>query len=111
MFTALQNYADFSGRARRQEFWMFSLLQLLAIILASVLDAVLGFPILSLIVGLGLFIPALSVSVRRLHDTDRSGFWLLLIFIPVIGAIVLFVFYLLEGTRGPNRFGPDPKGL
>jgi uncharacterized membrane protein YhaH (DUF805 family) len=61
-----------------------------------------------LIVALGLLIPSIAVAMRRLHDTDRSGWWLLIAFIPFIGSIVLLIFFVLEGTRGPNRFGPDP---
>ena len=56
-----------------------------------------------------MLLPSIAVAVRRLHDTDRSGWWILLGFIPIIGGIVLLVFYVLEGTQGPNRFGPDPK--
>ena len=67
-----------------------------------------GGPI-SALVSLGLFLPGLAVAVRRLHDVDRSGWWLLLAFVPLIGIIVLIVWWCTEGTRGPNRFGPDPK--
>ncbi len=67
-----------------------------------------GGPITAL-VGLGLFLPGLAVTVRRLHDTDRRGWWILLGLIPIIGIIVLIVFYCTAGTPGPNRFGPDPK--
>ena len=110
MFTALQNYANFSGRARRQEFWMFVLLQLIAFFVAGFVDGMLGLPmVVTGIVGLGLLIPALSVTVRRLHDTDRSGWWILVSLVPFVGGLILFVFQVLEGTPGPNRFGPNPK--
>lgn len=109
MFTALQNYADFNGRARRHEFWMFVLLQIIVFFLAALIDGLTGFPALTLIAGLGLLIPSLAVTIRRLHDTDRSGWWLLIGLIPVVGGLVLLVFYILEGTQGSNRFGPDPK--
>ena len=109
MFTALQNYADFSGRARRQEFWMFFLFQIIATAVAMGIDGAIGMPAMTAVVGLGLLIPAISVTVRRLHDTDRSGWWILVGLVPFIGGIALFVFYVLEGTPGPNRFGPNPK--
>lgn len=109
MFTALQNYADFSGRARRQEFWMFFLLQIIATAVAMGIDSAIGMPAMTAVVGLGLLIPAISVTVRRLHDTDRSGWWILVGLVPFVGPIALFVFYVLEGTPGPNRFGPNPK--
>lgn len=111
----LQLYADFSGRAPRAEYWWFALAEIVAFLVASILDSILGLHlggsgigIFYLIVALGLLIPALAVSVRRLHDTDRSGWWLLIAIIPLIGAIALLVFMLLEGNQEPNRFGPNP---
>lgn len=110
MFTALQNYADFSGRARRQEFWLFFLLVLIAFPVAMGIDSfIIGMPALTALLGLGLIIPNLSVSVRRLHDTDRSGWWILLNLVP-FGGLILLIFFIMEGTPGPNRFGPNPKG-
>ncbi|HYD12072.1 MAG TPA: DUF805 domain-containing protein [Allosphingosinicella sp.] len=156
----LRRYADFSGRSRRLEFWLWALLNtvvagiLTVMILMSVFDALaglrdraaagefdglagselgyvdlngdvfyvppeilfrtvfeaMGVPgILFLIYSVLLFIPNLAVSVRRLHDQDKSGWWILIGFIPIVGGIWLLVLYLLDGTRGPNRFGPDPK--
>jgi uncharacterized membrane protein YhaH (DUF805 family) len=67
--------------------------------------------LLSGLYTLAVLLPSIAVTVRRLHDTDRSGWWILLGFIPIIGGIILLVFYVLEGTRGPNRFGPDPKAI
>ena len=104
----LKKYADFSGRARRKEFWSFWLLTMAAYIAASVVDSILGFPIAMLIVALGFIIPSIAVAVRRLHDTNRSGWWLLLGLIPLVN-LVLIYFYVVEGDRGPNQFGPDPK--
>src|SRR5687767_4333179 len=88
------NYVNFSGRARRSAYWYWALFVLLVTIAANVIDAVLGTaPILSAVVGLGLLLPNLAVSVRRLHDTGRSGWWILIGLIPLIGFIVLIVFY------------------
>jgi uncharacterized membrane protein YhaH (DUF805 family) len=69
-----------------------------------------GIGLLSVIYGLAVLIPSIAVGVRRLHDTDRSGWWLLISLIPLIGGIVLLVFFVLDGTPGENRFGPNPKG-
>ncbi|MCW9709710.1 DUF805 domain-containing protein [Avibacterium sp. 21-586] len=107
----LKNYAQFNGRARRKEFWWFTAVDFLLYVILGLLDFVLlnndfGF---SGVYGLATLIPSLAVKVRRLHDTDRSGWWLLIGFMPVIGFIVLFVFACLDGTQGRNRFGEDPK--
>jgi len=116
--TPLRKYADFSGRARRAEYWWFYLFVIIAFVIASILDSLLGFGgsvgpygILSAILGLAMLVPSLAAGVRRLHDTDRSGWWLLIALIPLVGAIVLLVFYVSEGTRGDNRFGQDPKSV
>ncbi|WP_446470015.1 DUF805 domain-containing protein [Xenorhabdus stockiae] len=109
----LKNYADFSGRARRKEYWMFYFFNMLAFLAVCILGAILGETIGSILVvlyALITFIPSLAVTVRRLHDTDRSGWWFLLVFVP-IGGIVVFIFTLLEGTEGSNEYGADPKGL
>lgn len=106
--SALSQYAVFSGRARRAEYWWFVLFYVIAYVVAAVIDQALGAPVLTLIVALGLLVPSLAVSVRRLHDTDRSGWWLLLGLIP-FGGIVVLVFECLDGQPGPNRYGPSPK--
>ncbi|MGQ0660358.1 DUF805 domain-containing protein [Sphingosinicella sp.] len=166
MFMPLKRYAEFSGRSRRMEFWMWMLFQILlgvaflvgiiglagsAIIAGDTEQAlaggvgVIGIFLLWLLVLLAFFIPNLAVTVRRLHDTDRSGWWIMLYWGPylasifltpamvgaaandgnlealmgvsllfsgvqLIGGLVLLVFLFLDGTPGPNRFGPDPKG-
>lgn len=132
MLLPLRRYAQFSGRSRRKEYWMFVLLIFIVYVIAMILDSVLGFGtttrfadvtdtgaaagfnssggIITLIAMLALFLPSLAVAIRRLHDTDRSGWWILLGLIPLVGAIILLVFYCTDGTRGPNRFGADPKG-
>jgi uncharacterized membrane protein YhaH (DUF805 family) len=106
--SVLTRYADFTGRARRAEYWWFALFSVIVVVVAAIIDAAIGFPLLQLVVTLGLFIPSLAVGVRRLHDTDRSGWWLLIGLVP-FGGIVLLVFYCLEGQPGHNRFGPSPK--
>jgi uncharacterized membrane protein YhaH (DUF805 family) len=103
------NYANFRGRARRQEYWMFVLFNLLNLFAAAALSIQSHSMVVVLVYHLVLMVPSLAVGVRRLHDTDRSGWWMLLALIPLIGGIVLLVFMCLEGTRGPNRFGADPK--
>ena len=110
MFEAIKKYADFSGRARRKEYWLFILLYLIAAVIAGIIDAVAAtMGIIGIILTLGLFIPSLSVGVRRLHDINRIGWWMLIGLIPLIGAIVLIVFFCKDGTIGVNPFGEDPK--
>ncbi|ARS25702.1 DUF805 domain-containing protein [Sphingomonas sp. KC8] len=132
MLLPLRRYVQFSGRSRRKEYWMFALFLLIVYIIAMALDSMLGFGtttryadvsetgaaagfnstggIITMLTMLAMFLPSLAVGIRRLHDTDRSGWWLLIGLIPLIGTIVLLVFYCTDGTKGPNRFGPDPKG-
>ncbi|MFV8817710.1 DUF805 domain-containing protein [Haliea sp. E17] len=114
----LKKYAVFDGRARRKEYWFFVLFNIIALLVLSFVDSLfgtydpeVGVGILSGIYCLAIFLPALGVAIRRLHDTDRSGWWILVGFIPLIGGIVLLVFYVLDGTPGSNRFGPNPKGV
>lgn len=100
-----QKFAQFTGRSRRKEYWSFVLGNF---IIGFVLGLV-GLETIGFVFALAAFIPGIAVAVRRLHDTDRSGWWLLIAFIPLIGVIILIVFLLLNGTSGANRFGPDPK--
>lgn len=106
-----KKYATFSGRARRKEYWMFVLFNLLASILANVLDGIVGvgWPVVSALYLLAVLLPSWAVFVRRLHDTDHSGWWLLFAFVPVIGTIWLFVLLIRNGSEGTNRYGADPK--
>ena len=109
--TCFKKYATFSGRARRSEFWWFSVLNWLLSIAAYaatfyLLIAVIG------IIGLLLLLPSLAVTVRRLHDTGKSGWWLLAMIIPIVNfviAIILLIYYLKDSDRNPNKFGPSPK--
>jgi uncharacterized membrane protein YhaH (DUF805 family) len=109
--SGFRNYVGFSGRAARSEFWFWVLFAVLVGIATQVLDGILfgqQFGILSGIGALALFLPGLAVSVRRLHDRDKSGWFVLLYFIPLIGFIILLIWYCMRGTIGANRFGPDP---
>ena len=112
----LQKYSDFSGRASRPEYWWFYLFYIVVLIVAMIIDSIVGsslfanYGIVSVIAMLGFLLPSLAASVRRLHDTDRSGWWLLIALIPLIGAIVLLVFLVSGGTSGQNRFGSDTVG-
>lgn len=123
MIMPLKRYAEFSGRSRRKEYWMFVLLQILLLVPLVLLvtlfaappaDSADPFGSVAVLAVLGVyflvfFIPGLAVQVRRFHDQDKSGWFILLGFIPYVGSLVLLVFMCLEGTRGLNRFGPDPK--
>jgi uncharacterized membrane protein YhaH (DUF805 family) len=111
--SGFRNYINFSSRAARSEFWYWTLFSILVSIVTSLIDHVL-FPGANLsplnsLAGLGLFLPGLAVSIRRLHDLDRTGWWFLLVF-TIIGAIVLLVWDCMRGTIGQNRYGPDPLG-
>ncbi len=107
--TCIQKYASFGGRAPRSEFWFYVLFQFLALIVAAIIDAVLGTQmIVYLIVGLGLLLPSISVAVRRLHDTNRSGWWYWLFLVPIVGAIVLLIWFCTKGSDSTNDFGADP---
>jgi uncharacterized membrane protein YhaH (DUF805 family) len=112
----LRKYAVFSGRARRKEYWMFALFNIIIAFALAVIEGLTGiFPesprsVLGSIYMLAVFLPSLGVGVRRLHDTGRSGWWLLIGLVPIIGWIVLLVFNVQDSQPGENRFGPNPKG-
>jgi len=110
--SGFKNYVNFGPRAIRSEYWFWVLFVMILSIVAQVIDAVVfgmmqGGP-LAIVVFLALFLPGLAIAVRRLHDRDKSGWWLLLIFIPLVGAVILLVWFCIRGTVGPNRFGSDP---
>jgi uncharacterized membrane protein YhaH (DUF805 family) len=125
MLMPLRRYADFSGRSRRKEYWMFQLGLIIASIAMVAVVAVIGGGMGDMadgggpLAGIGLMIfgvfilaiiiPSIAVQVRRFHDQDKSGWLVLLNLIPYLGGLIVFVFMFLEGTAGPNRFGPDPK--
>ncbi|HSL73965.1 MAG TPA: DUF805 domain-containing protein [Ilumatobacteraceae bacterium] len=102
----LQRYAKFDGRASRAEFWWFVLANFIVFVALSILGEIASvFSILYFVYAVGTFIPSLAVAIRRLHDTDKSGWMLLLALIPIVGFIILIVFYATEGTNGPNKYG------
>ncbi|GAA4890624.1 DUF805 domain-containing protein [Actinomycetospora straminea] len=119
----LKQYADFNGRARRTEFWMFVLFNILAAIVLSIIDVLIGTAsfsstgtgfamsggLLTTIYQLAVLIPSLAVGARRLHDTGRSGWWQLLALIPIVGAIILIVWWATDGQPGANEHGMNPK--
>ncbi|MBJ6368100.1 DUF805 domain-containing protein [Snuella sedimenti] len=110
------NYANFQGRARRKEYWMFTLFNAIFMIATAIVAGIIGqatdtplFFLLYLVYILGIIIPSLAVTVRRLHDIGKSGWYYLVGLIPFIGGIWLFVLLVTEGETGPNGYGPDPK--
>lgn len=114
----LKNYATFSGRSRRKEYWIYSLFSIFFIILTTILDSTLGlnfgllpYGVFYLIYTLGTFIPGLAVMVRRLHDTNHSGWWFFMLLIPIIGAIWILVLLCQDSDAGDNKYGPNPKGV
>jgi uncharacterized membrane protein YhaH (DUF805 family) len=108
--SVLTQYVGFTGRARRSEYWYFALFGILVSIVLSFLQLATNTSWITTIVGLALFLPSLAVSVRRLHDTGRSGWWILIGLIPLIGTIVLIVFYV-QDSQGDNQYGPSPKAV
>jgi uncharacterized membrane protein YhaH (DUF805 family) len=102
------NYMNFSGRACRSEYWYWILFIIIADIVAAIIDQALGIQLVTGLFGLVTIIPNIAIAIRRLHDLDRTGWWVLLGFIPLIGWIILLIWYVTKGTDGPNRFGPDP---
>lgn len=113
---ALRNYANFYGRARRKEYWFFTLFNFIIAFVLGFVDGIFGtfspeagIGLLGGIYALAVLIPGIAVSVRRLHDTERSGWWLLIALIPLVGAIVLIVFLVQDGKAGSNKFGENPK--
>ena len=111
--SVFSQYVGFTGRARRSEFWYWTLFQIIVGVVASILDRAVfdrNNAAFSVIVGLGLLLPSLAVAVRRLHDSGRTGWWLLIGLIPVIGTIILIVFYV-QDSHGDNKYGPSPKSV
>lgn len=115
--TCLSKYVDFSGRARRSEYWYFALFSFLVGVVTNILDAVIGTDydgatsggLLNTVASLALFLPGLAAGVRRLHDTDRSGWWILIGIIPIIGWILIIVWFCTD-SKPDNKYGPNPKG-
>ena len=110
----LKKYAVFTGRSRRKEYWMFVLFNIIISIILNIIDRVLGLDfantgLLLLIYDLAILIPSIAVGVRRLHDTNRTGWWLLIALVPLVGAIILIVFFAQDSQPGENQYGPNPK--
>ena len=107
----LKKYTEFTGRSRRKEYWMFVLFNFIIMIGLAIIEGILGIlGILSMLYGLAVLLPGIAVSIRRLHDTDRSGWWLLIGLIPVVGLVLLY-FMVLDSTPGDNQYGVNPKGM
>ncbi len=104
----LNNYFTIQGRGQRSQYWWFYLFFVILTVVANVIDGMTGIPILSLIVALGLLAPNICVAIRRMHDKDKSGWWLLIAFVPLIGFLYILYLFVTRGTEGDNRFGPDP---
>jgi uncharacterized membrane protein YhaH (DUF805 family) len=106
--TGFTRFATFQGRASRSEFWYFMLFIFLGSAVLRTIDAITGLPVLGAIFALVTLIPNIAVSVRRLHDTDRSGWWYLLFLVPIVGVVVLLIWFCTKGTGADNRFGGSP---
>ena len=105
-------FADFSGRSRRKDFWIPGILHGVIVNILGVIDSmIIGMPILASIISLILIIPSLAVWIRRLHDIGRSGWFLLIVLIPVVGVIILLIFMAKDSQPGQNKYGPNPKGV
>lgn len=109
--SVFSKYATITGRACRSEYWYFSLFYFVVYVVIVLISAIMPFlVILSAVFGIALIIPSFTVSIRRLHDRDQSGWWLLIGLIPMIGGIILLIWFAMRGTDGPNDFGEDPLG-
>jgi uncharacterized membrane protein YhaH (DUF805 family) len=112
---AWKNYINFQGRARRKAYWMFVLFNIIAVIVLGLIEGTLGlsgqngYGILTGLYSLAIILPGLAVAARRLHDTGRSAWWLLIGLVPLVGPIVLLVFFVQDSQPGSNQYGPNPK--
>jgi uncharacterized membrane protein YhaH (DUF805 family) len=112
-----KRYAEFTGRSRRREYWLFTLYNIIIYMVLWIAGLVMlarsgsgmVFFAVAVIYGLAVLVPNLAVTVRRLHDTDKSGWWILVALVPAVGGIILLVLLALDGTPGNNQFGPSPK--
>lgn len=110
----LKKYTTFSGRARRREYWMYTLINTLILVVGSWLLLLIDANLTIILAGLymlAVLVPGLAVTVRRLHDTGRSGWWFFINFVPFVGGIILIVFMCLDSSEGDNKYGPNPKGV
>ncbi len=106
-----KNYAKFSGRARRKEYWMFVLFNVLAAFLFMIVSGILKMPFLYIIYALAVICPSLAVCVRRLHDIGKSGAWFFISFVPIIGCIWILILLCKDSQPGDNSYGPNPKEM
>lgn len=112
--SVITQYVGFSGRARRSEYWYFFLFNIIISTVLTALGSMTGagiFSTLSGLVSLALLLPGLAVAIRRLHDTGKSGWFILFVLIPIVGEILLIVWYCKDSQPGENQYGPNPKGL
>lgn len=108
---AWKNYVNFNGRARRKAYWMFVLFNIIAAVILSIVDGIIGTGgLLGGLYALAVFIPGLALLVRRLHDIGKSGWWALIGLVPLIGVIVIIIFACMDSQPGTNAYGPNPKG-
>ena len=110
----LNHYADFNGRARRSEYWYFTLVNVCISLVLSLLQQITGwnlFGVLSGLVNLALLVPGLALCWRRLHDIGKPGTWYFIIFAPIVGIILMLVWFCQDSQPGENQFGPNPKGM
>ena len=105
----LKKYAEFNGRARRREFWMFFLANVIAGTLVGIIAGIIRVPFLSMLYSLAVIVPNIAISIRRMHDINKSGFWILVGIIPLVGWIWFIILAVQEGAKGSNAYGPDPK--
>ena len=110
MLMPYKRYVDFAGRSRRKEYWMFVLFNILISFVLYFIEGLAGGPgVVGGLYSLAVLIPSIAVGVRRLHDTNRTGWWLLIGLIPLIGTVILIIFLVQDGEQGANQYGPDPK--
>jgi uncharacterized membrane protein YhaH (DUF805 family) len=111
MYKAIKKIVTFKGRAQREEYWLFTLFYSVVGFISRFMDGNdRGNIVFFAIIIFALFIPSIAVTIRRLHDINKSGWWIFLSLIPFAGGLVLLIFFCFDGTKGENRFGPDPKG-
>ena len=106
--SGFSNYVNFSGRSARSAYWYWFLFVIICSIITGGIDYAIGMQIINPLFSLAVLLPGLAITVRRLHDLDKSGWFILLALIPLIGAIILLIWFCTRGTAGANRFGPDP---
>jgi len=113
---AFKKYAEFKGRSTRSEYWYFVLFNIIVSMVLGLIEGIMGLgednlDVLSGLYSLVVLVPSLAIGVRRLHDTNRTGWWLFLVLVPIVGWIALLVFFVQDSTSGDNLYGPNPKGM